>query len=423
MAWALIFMRLENWTHSEAVVFCSTALTTIGSPIFFVREKLDIMLLGYGDLVPITKPGRFFFLGYTIAGIGVIGYFLLSIRAVITGSGSNMIKVNLMRVESLRDYSRKQHQKWMAHLQSRQDANAVQPSAFVRPPRREFRRTHSNVSTFSNFTIGNLLSDENRQILVQVITRSNTVRMSVILMLSWFGGATIFCWLESDWTYLDALYFTFATQLTIGFGDLVPQTALAQEFWLLYIILSITVAAYFISLFGDVLVEKLQIQDENEFINEDDLTENNGRVPEYVSLARGLEEDPEHATDSETVIGRRFSTTDCSLHMPGYSGPQRASSAMHAYPLGSRATSMPVSNDTLREPLLSRLHGSAADYGASTASTHWQDHEQKPRRAQNAATHNHSIMSIPNHEAQTYRQPNERARISKYIPIAITDRK
>ncbi|KAG0171236.1 Potassium channel [Apophysomyces sp. BC1015] len=442
---ALIFMRLENWTHSEAVVFCSTALTTIG----------------YGDLVPVTKTGRVFFLIYTIVGIGVIGYFLLSIRAVITGNSSNMMKVNLMRVESLHDYSHRQQQKWSAHHET-----SVGPPPSLARPRREYRRTYSNVSSFSNYTITNILNEKDRQILVQVITRSGTLRMSVILMLSWFGGATVFCWLEKDWTYLDALYFTFATQLTIGFGDLVPQTALAQEFWLLYIILSITVAAYFISLFGDVLVEKLQIQDDYELTSEDDIGETNSEIPGYVTLARGLEDDQEHEPASDVQTGqspKRYSLPpEHALNMPRHGLLDRVSSALHYRP-GSRATSMPVTNATLREPLLSRLHGPPSTYGspdynasprrfhadcsATTTldSSNDKNEEQKVCSLTPLVNVNSMRVSKDNHlkTIQTIspsttsstkycssndginanRSQNRKMRISKYFPLAITSRR
>ncbi|KAI9490395.1 hypothetical protein BDB00DRAFT_837681 [Zychaea mexicana] len=292
MTGALVYMSLEDWTYSEALIFCWTAVTTIG----------------YGDITPSRPEGRVFFLFYTVLGISIVGYMLLSIRAVITGTSSDIMKVNLMRVESLHDYSRHQREKWLNRhpdhtapvsrrystaplggegggadtptaalndngydvLRSNHDDDdngdqVTQPLLRRRTTAGSARpRSLSNMSTFSNYTMTGILNNKDRQILVQVITKSGVVRMGVILIICWFGGAGIFCLLEQDWTYLDGLYFAFATQLTIGFGDIVPQTALAQEFWLVYIIISIAVAAYFISLCGDVLIEKLQIVDDNE---------------------------------------------------------------------------------------------------------------------------------------------------------------
>lgn len=230
---ALMFMHLENWTYNESLIFCWTAVTTIG----------------YGDIAPVSNPGRIFFLFYTAAGVSVVTYLLLSIRAVFSGKSSSIMKVNLMRVQSLRDYSHKQRQKWIDRQQRKQrqlqernrsaqqsispvrnrskrswtdvSVNSSYPTVpLVRP------RSYSNASILSNYTsLSGLLGDKDRQILVQVITHSGVLRMTVILLLSWFGGAALFCWLEEDWSYLDGIYFAFVTQLTIGFGDVVPRSA------------------------------------------------------------------------------------------------------------------------------------------------------------------------------------------------------
>ncbi|KAI8371669.1 uncharacterized protein BYT42DRAFT_581054 [Radiomyces spectabilis] len=252
---ALVYMRLENWSYNEAFIFCSTALTTIG----------------YGDVAPVTKNGRVFFMIYGIFGVSVVAYFLLSIRAVIAGTSPNIMTVKLMRAESLSEYTQKQRQKWLHQQQTTPlRSNDVDIRCVERSQDSHHCRSLSNMSAFSNFTFSGMLRDKSREVLIQVMTRSGVIRMFIIFTVSWFGGAAIFCYLEDHWSYMDALYFVLTTQLTIGFGDLVPETALAQEFWFIYIILAIAIAAYFISLFGDLLTEKLQLQDEDDDDNEGD---------------------------------------------------------------------------------------------------------------------------------------------------------
>lgn len=226
---ALTFMHLEHWTYNESLIFCWTAVTTIG----------------YGDIAPVTNHGRIFFLFYTAAGVSIVTYLLLSIRAVISGKSSDIMKVNLMRVQSLREYSHKQRQKWIDRQiqQQQQQRSSSRQLPLIRRPKRSLtetsttsnpvapapptvrQRSYSNASMLSTYTLSGLLGDKDRQIMVQVITHSGVLHMTVILLLSWFGGAALFCWLENDWSYLDGIYFAFVTQLTIGFGDVVPRTA------------------------------------------------------------------------------------------------------------------------------------------------------------------------------------------------------
>ncbi|CAO3640024.1 unnamed protein product [Cunninghamella blakesleeana] len=296
MIGSISFMYIEGWEYNESMLFCATILTTVG----------------YGDTVPKTSTGRFLFCFYAMIGICIIGYFFLSLRAVmINGSSDNLImKVNLMRMESINNFAHehyysyhskyKQQQQYqyqrlqpvytestpIIHSLSKENNNTMN-SYYKRQPQSNFIRHHkrygsnSGFSTFSynhhHHTFEPLFKDKKRQVFVNIITHSGVSKMSIIFLINWFLGSAIFYLLENKWSYSDALYFTFVTQLTIGFGDLVPETALAQEFWFIYIIISIAVAAYFVSLFGNILAEKLLIGDDTETINDNnnDIVENN----------------------------------------------------------------------------------------------------------------------------------------------------
>ncbi|CAO3636449.1 unnamed protein product [Cunninghamella echinulata] len=263
-------MYIEGWEYSQSLLFCATALTTIG----------------YGDCVPKTTIGRLFFCFYAILGICIIGYFFLSLRAVmINGSSDNLImKVNLMRMESINNYALEHYHPppSSSYFKDYQRPPIRRPSFSLYKPFRQPSNSAFSTSTTTTYNQNNnnngnvfepLFKDKKRQVFVNIITHSGVTKMSIIFAINWFGGAALFCLLEKDWSYLDALYFTFVTQSTIGFGDLVPQTTLAQEFWFIYIIISIAVAAYFVSLFGNILAEKLLITDDNDTIHENDTEE------------------------------------------------------------------------------------------------------------------------------------------------------
>ncbi|KAJ3369667.1 hypothetical protein HDU91_007037, partial [Kappamyces sp. JEL0680] len=57
----------ERWNFTTASEFCLMTLLTIG----------------YGNVVPITFWGRFFMIIYSIVGLCLVGFFLISVEEVI----------------------------------------------------------------------------------------------------------------------------------------------------------------------------------------------------------------------------------------------------------------------------------------------------------------------------------------------------
>jgi voltage-gated potassium channel len=51
--------------------------------------------------------------------------------------------------------------------------------------------------------------------------------------------ATVFYRVVEQWAWIDALYFAVVTIATVGYGDLVPQTALGKLFTIIYILMGI----------------------------------------------------------------------------------------------------------------------------------------------------------------------------------------
>jgi voltage-gated potassium channel len=52
-------------------------------------------------------------------------------------------------------------------------------------------------------------------------------------------GAAVFYVVVEGWGFLDALFFATVTISTVGFGDMVPQTALGRTFTILFIFVGI----------------------------------------------------------------------------------------------------------------------------------------------------------------------------------------
>ena len=70
-----------SWDYIQAIFFSTTILTTIGRKIKVEKVKIIPWLSGYGNIAPVTFPGRLFCLLFGIIGIP----FTLSVIADVGG--------------------------------------------------------------------------------------------------------------------------------------------------------------------------------------------------------------------------------------------------------------------------------------------------------------------------------------------------
>lgn len=74
------------------------------------------------------------------------------------------------------------------------------------------------------------------------------------LVFSLFAVGTAFYSLVEGWSVIDALYFCAMTLATVGFGDLVPESAEAKLFTVFYVLAGIgTLVAFFSALAAQTL--------------------------------------------------------------------------------------------------------------------------------------------------------------------------
>ncbi|MBD3247335.1 two pore domain potassium channel family protein [Candidatus Pacearchaeota archaeon] len=76
-----------------------------------------------------------------------------------------------------------------------------------------------------------------------------------ILLLVISTGAYAYHTVEG-WSYLDSTYFVIITITTIGYGDLVPQTATGKIFTMFFSFIGIAMALYFLSIISTNLFKK-----------------------------------------------------------------------------------------------------------------------------------------------------------------------
>jgi voltage-gated potassium channel len=65
------------------------------------------------------------------------------------------------------------------------------------------------------------------------------VRGALSLAATLIAIATLFYWTVERWSLLDSFYFSVVTIATVGYGDLVPETAIGKIFTIGYILCGI----------------------------------------------------------------------------------------------------------------------------------------------------------------------------------------
>lgn len=81
------------------------------------------------------------------------------------------------------------------------------------------------------------------------------VTLLVTLAVIVIGGTVFFRWVEG-WSWLDAYFFTVVTLSTVGYGNLVPATALGKIGTTVFILVGLGVFAVAIQQFGMFAMRK-----------------------------------------------------------------------------------------------------------------------------------------------------------------------
>lgn len=75
----------------------------------------------------------------------------------------------------------------------------------------------------------------------------STFNLALVLFLTFtIGGAVGFKYIE-DWSWVDSVYFVFATLTTVGYGDVSPTTALGRDIGICFIVLGVTTLGFVFS--------------------------------------------------------------------------------------------------------------------------------------------------------------------------------
>jgi hypothetical protein len=203
---AATYSSIEGWSLIDALYFTDYTLLTIG----------------IGNLTPQTHLGRSLLFPYATSGIVSLGLVITSVTSF----------TSRIRDMKLRHRVQKARQGFSSAAVLENE-----PLEIRFPKWTEIMKLHTIKSDFYR-----------RRRWAELV-------LSLIAwFLLWFLSAAIFRQSEKqdDWTYFVALYFTFTSLMTIGYGDYYPQSNFGRVFFVFWSLLALPILTTLVSVMGDV---------------------------------------------------------------------------------------------------------------------------------------------------------------------------
>ncbi|KAJ6031395.1 hypothetical protein N7540_002127 [Penicillium herquei] len=217
-----VYAKVEGWRFLDAVYFADYTLLTIG----------------VGNITPATHLGRGLLFPYAIGGIVILGLIISSIRTLMLERGR----------QKLADALAARTRKFLVKeaTSDRKRLGGLVPD--LRPNEEENPRDRQKREFITMRRIRQLATVQHKWI---------SLSMSLIVwMAMWLIGAVVF-WqseLSQSWTYFESLYFAYVTLLTIGYGDIYPESSLGKSFFVFWSLLAVPTITILISNIGDTLI-------------------------------------------------------------------------------------------------------------------------------------------------------------------------
>ncbi|KAE8381656.1 hypothetical protein BDV26DRAFT_289292 [Aspergillus bertholletiae] len=215
-----MYSAIEGWSFMDALYFTDYTVLTIG----------------IGNLVPTTHLGRSLLLPYATVGIITLGLVISSIQSC----GKSIRQMNL-RFELQEARNELLKQKASAEPIPHEYNNSIALSRI--PSTATFPQTSDVVK------LHRVRADFNRRVRWKTL-----IFFGVAWFFLWLLSAAIFAKSESsqNWTYFIALYFTYTSLTTIGYGDFYPVSNFGKVFFVFWSLLAIPVLTNLVTAMGEI---------------------------------------------------------------------------------------------------------------------------------------------------------------------------
>lgn len=202
-----VFAAIEDWEFVNGLYWADYTLLTIG--------------IG-SDFPLTTQLARGLMMPYAVGGIMMIGLIVGSVRDLVLERGRARIERRALKT---------QRQKWC------KSSNKEEEKEEFEAMRRIERR-----------------ADMSRKYL-------SLATSAAAFFFLWFMGALVFWFTESpqQWTYFDSMYFSYTSLLTVGYGDLFPESNSGKPFFVIWTLIAVPTMTILISNLGETVVGWLEM--------------------------------------------------------------------------------------------------------------------------------------------------------------------
>ncbi|MCJ1379547.1 Potassium channel [Xylographa soralifera] len=222
LAAGAVYSKIEGWDYLDGVYYVDVTILTIG----------------FGDFSPKTHLGRSLLFPMAVGGILFLGLIIASIRTLALERGTKKVTVRML--EKARQKALKKGDLSSGTIQVRLGKKR-------------------NIAKGATSELGRREQEFN--IMREVQQKAGKTNSLIALSVSagaafflWFVGAAVFQQAELDsqgWSYFEALYFTYVSLLTIGYGDFYPQTNSGKPAFVFWSLLALPTLTVLIGSIGD----------------------------------------------------------------------------------------------------------------------------------------------------------------------------
>lgn len=261
---------LSIWLIVGAAVFQKLIGISFSNALYF--SDVTILTLGFGDITAKTPVARGIVFPYAVFGIVMLGLVIGSMTQFFGEiENDNVVRkrINKKRKALVENSPPTER----VNTPGQNDASVIRGTS----ERASQSRLSKDVSTSTSITAfaRSVFGQRSKQVTSEDKDRFHAMRaiqkevatfrryFTLVQCLIPFGivwaiGALVFCTLQPELTYFDALYFNFVCLLSIGYGDITPKTNSARAFFVLWSLVAVPTMTTLISVMSDTVIVAFQ---------------------------------------------------------------------------------------------------------------------------------------------------------------------